>query len=115
MPERWPDRQLVKGGVQRYPRDEVHALRGKEAPVIAPADESVESPRFMWLMAAVLFGVGASIGALSLIVPHPASFDDGALWSNIALSYVGALACVAAASRAPAWPIHIAARPRRPA
>jgi diguanylate cyclase (GGDEF)-like protein len=72
-----------------------------------PTGESVESPRFMWLMAAVLFGVGASIGALSLIVPHPASFDDGALWSNVALAYAGGLVCLAAASREfPVWGLH---------
>src|SRR5918998_2920333 len=70
--------------------------------------ERAESQRFMWLMAAVLFAVGASIGALSLIVPHPAEFDDTALWSNIALSYAGAVACGVAALRGfPVWPIHI--------
>jgi len=69
--------------------------------------ERAESRRFMWLTAAVLFAVGASIGALSLIVPHPAAFDDTALWSNLALSYAGAVACGVAALRGlPTWPLH---------
>lgn len=61
----------------------------------------------MWLMAAVLFGTGASIGALSLIVPHPAAFDDAGLWSNVALAYAGALLCALVSSRAPAWALHV--------
>lgn len=79
--------------------------RGKEAPVAPPA-EATESPRFMWLMAALLFAVGASIGALSLIVPHPAAFDDTALWQNIGLAYAGSLCCLVVASRAPVWALH---------
>jgi diguanylate cyclase (GGDEF)-like protein len=66
--------------------------------VISP-DASVESPQFMWVMAAVLFGTGATIGAVSLIVPHPEAFDDTALWSNIAFSYAGAIFCLVAAPR----------------
>jgi diguanylate cyclase (GGDEF)-like protein len=45
----------------------------------------------MWVMLAVLYGAGATIGALSVILPHPESFDDEALWSNIALAYAGAV------------------------
>jgi diguanylate cyclase (GGDEF)-like protein len=62
----------------------------------------------MWLMGSVLFAVGATVGAISLIVPHPASFDDGALWTNIALSYAGAVFCLVVAGRFPVWPLYIA-------
>jgi diguanylate cyclase (GGDEF)-like protein len=61
----------------------------------------------MWVTLAVLFGAGASIGALSLIVPHPESFDDSALWSNTAIAYVGCLVCLLAAARLPAWTVHV--------
>lgn len=66
----------------------------------------MESPRFMWMAASVLFGVGATIGALSLIVPHPDSFDNTALWSNIALSYGGAALAFVVARRWPVWPLY---------
>jgi diguanylate cyclase (GGDEF)-like protein len=79
--------------------------RGKDAP-FAPAEET-ESPRFMWLMAAVLFGVGAGIGALSLVVPHPESFDDSALWSNVALAFGGSVLCAVASRRVPVWALHV--------
>ena len=59
---------------------------GSEVRPDAPADRSIDSPRFMWVMLAVLYGAGATIGALSVILPHPESFDDEALWSNIALA-----------------------------
>jgi diguanylate cyclase (GGDEF)-like protein len=103
----WPDRQLSSGSDRRYPGDDVRVLRGMDAPVAPKAEEPAESPRFMWLMAAVLFFTGASIGALSLIVPHPESFDDAALWSNVGLAYGGSLLCVVAAARAPVWLLHV--------
>ena len=57
-------------------------------------------------MAGVLFAAGATIGVLSLLVPHPATFDESALWSNIALAYAGSLLCYLASSRIEAsWPI----------
>ena len=70
------------------------------------SEGSTESPRFMWVMLAVLFGVGATIGALSLLVPHPESFDDEALWSNEALAFLGAGICLIAARRWPVWPLY---------
>ena len=82
-------------------------LGGNQALERLPAEGPTESPRFMWAMAAALFAAGASVGALSLIVPHPESFDDAALWSNIAISYIGAVLCLLAAPRLPAWPLHI--------
>jgi diguanylate cyclase (GGDEF)-like protein len=62
----------------------------------------------MWRMAALLFVVGASIGALSLLVPHPAAFDDDELWVNVTLAYAGGVACFFAANRMPIWTLHAA-------
>ena len=50
-------------------------------------------------MAALLFGVGGAIGALSLLLPHPDAFDDAALWSNIALSFAATGVCLFGAAR----------------
>ncbi len=71
------------------------------------ADGTVDSPRFIWLMAAVLFGFGATIGAFSLIVPHPDSFNDTALWSTIALSYAGAIGCLVGAYKLSVLPLYV--------
>jgi diguanylate cyclase (GGDEF)-like protein len=62
-------------------------------------EQSVASARLGWVMLAVLYGCGATIGALSVILPHPDSFNDEALWSNIALAYAGALICLIGARR----------------
>lgn len=58
-------------------------------------------------MAGVLFGFGATIGAVSLIVPHPDSFNDTALWSNVALSYAGAITCFVGAYKLPVLPLYV--------
>jgi diguanylate cyclase (GGDEF)-like protein len=70
-------------------------------------DGSTESPRFMWVMLGVLYTAGATIGALSLIVPHPDSFNDQALWSNVALAYAGGAISFLAARRWPVWALHV--------
>src|SRR3954447_22924382 len=62
-------------------------------------ERSIVTARLGWVMLAVLYGSGATIGALSVILPHPDSFNDEALWSNIALAYGGALICLIGARR----------------
>ena len=79
---------------------------GSEVRPDAPADRSIDSPRFMWVMLAVLYGAGATIGALSVILPHPESFDDEALWSNIALAYAGAVISLVGSRRWGLGPIY---------
>jgi diguanylate cyclase (GGDEF)-like protein len=71
------------------------------------AEGSIESPRFMWVMLAILFGSGAIIGALSLLVPHPESFDERALWSNEAVAFAGSAISFYGARRWPVWPIYL--------
>jgi diguanylate cyclase (GGDEF)-like protein len=78
-----------------------------DASLDSAGDGAAESPRFVWLTAAVLFGVGATIGALSLVATHPDYFDDEGLWSNIAVSYGVALFCALGARRLPRWPLQI--------
>jgi diguanylate cyclase (GGDEF)-like protein len=97
---------LLRFGRRRYPGIIVRVQGGLEAPV-GPADGSAESPRFVWTMGAVLFGAGASVGALSLLLPHPESFDETALWTIIAIAALGAIVALLIASRAPVWPVHI--------
>jgi diguanylate cyclase (GGDEF)-like protein len=62
-------------------------------------------------MGAVLGGLylaGATIGALSLILPHPASFNSGELWSNVVLAYAAGAALLLARRRLPVWAIQLA-------
>jgi diguanylate cyclase (GGDEF)-like protein len=61
----------------------------------------------MWLMASVLFAVGATIGAIVLAIPHPQTFDDSALWVNVVAGFAGAIFARAAAERLPEWPLHV--------
>jgi diguanylate cyclase (GGDEF)-like protein len=55
---------------------------------------------------AALYAAGASIGVVSLVLPHSARADDAALWSNTALAYVGALLIWTLGSRIPDWGFH---------
>jgi diguanylate cyclase (GGDEF)-like protein len=57
----------------------------------------------MWLTLGALFFAGASIGALSLVLPHPSQFDDRLIWTNIAIAGVGSLACALGSRRLPDW------------
>ena len=55
---------------------------------------------------ALLYIAGATIGAVSLVLPHPAGADDAQLWSNVALAYVGGALLVTIGSRLPGWAFH---------
>lgn len=63
----------------------------------------------MWLTLGGLFLAGASMGAISLLLPHPSQFDDRMLWSNIAFSGVGSVACILGSRRLPAWSAQLVA------
>ncbi len=67
-----------------------------------PPGPSEDTPAMARSLAA-LFAAGAAIGAISLILPHPARFDDAALWSNIGLAFLGAVALALLAGRLPRW------------
>jgi diguanylate cyclase (GGDEF)-like protein len=50
-----------------------------------------------------LFLAGATIRAFSLILPHPASYEDAELWSNVALAYAAGVVLIGLRNRLPAW------------
>ncbi len=71
------------------------------------AHSAIATPSYMWTVAAILMAIGATIGALALLAPHPEHFNDRALWTNVAVSYVFALICFAGRNRFPTWPLHL--------
>jgi diguanylate cyclase (GGDEF)-like protein len=61
----------------------------------------------MALTLGTLFCAGATIGAISLLLPHPAQFDTPALWSNVVISYAAAVGLFLGADRIPAWALQL--------
>jgi diguanylate cyclase (GGDEF)-like protein len=60
-------------------------------------------PRTMSSVLGGLFLAGAAIGTLSLILPHPSTFDSPGLWSNVVLAFVAGVVLLALRNRIPAW------------
>jgi diguanylate cyclase (GGDEF)-like protein len=58
---------------------------------------------------AALFFAGATIGALSLLLPHPDAFHDTALWTNVALAFGSSVFLFLAAGRLPPWALQATA------
>ena len=56
---------------------------------------------------ALLFLAGATIGALSLVLPHSATANEIALWSNVAIAYLTGGLLAAIGSRLPGWAFHV--------
>ncbi|HEY3728394.1 MAG TPA: GGDEF domain-containing protein [Solirubrobacteraceae bacterium] len=56
----------------------------------------------------LLFLAGATIGLVSLQLPHPRRADLPGLYSNVALAYAGALALLLAAAHVRAWMLQLA-------
>src|SRR3954466_4801589 len=54
----------------------------------------------------LLYVAGATIGLLSLLLPHSAGANDAALSSNIGLAYVAGVALLALGPRVRAWMLH---------
>jgi diguanylate cyclase (GGDEF)-like protein len=84
-------------------------LRVGDLVAAAKGAAAAEGPRTMWLTLGGLFLAGASIGTISLLLPHPSQFDEPAIWSNIAFAGVASLACVLGSRRLPAWSAQLAA------
>jgi diguanylate cyclase (GGDEF)-like protein len=91
-------------------RVEVLMARGKQLArrLIDTAGTPVENPRLMGLTLAALFFAGGVIGALSLILPHPASFDVPGLWTNVVAAFVASGCMALAAGRVPSWVFQLA-------
>jgi len=56
----------------------------------------------------VLFLAGATIGAFSLILPHPEAFDSPALWTNVGIAYVAGAGLLLLRGVLPAWAMQLA-------
>ncbi len=54
-----------------------------------------------------LFVAGATIGALSLVLPHPSEYDSPALWSNVAIAFVAGIALLLLRARLPRWALPV--------
>ncbi|HEY3191839.1 MAG TPA: diguanylate cyclase [Solirubrobacterales bacterium] len=54
-----------------------------------------------------LFLAGATIGALSLILPHPSEYDSPALWSNVVLAAAVGAALVPLRNRMTEWSLQV--------
>ncbi len=54
-----------------------------------------------------LFLAGATIGGLSLVLPHPSEFDSPALWSNVLIAYATGATLLLARNRLPVWALHL--------
>ena len=62
-----------------------------------------DTPATMARALAVLFLAGAGTGALTLILPHLAAANEGALWSNVALAFIAAVGLAAFAPKVRPW------------
>src|SRR3954453_17871225 len=76
---------------------------GEEALKNGGAGSEVHQSRTMSSVPGLLLLAGGTIGALSLLLPHPSSFDSPALWSNVALAYVAAVLLLLLRNRLPRW------------
>src|SRR5436309_9678995 len=62
-----------------------------------------QRPQTMATVLGSLFLAGATIGGLSLILPHPSQYETGELWSNVVLAYVAGAAILLARNRLTVW------------
>jgi diguanylate cyclase (GGDEF)-like protein len=96
-------RPAIETTLDRFRRRRGSQLGGEPVAQVELGDR----PRTMSLALAGLYGAGATIGALTLLLPHPSAFDEAALWSNIAITYAAALALTLTAGRLPAWSLQV--------
>jgi diguanylate cyclase (GGDEF)-like protein len=80
---------------------------GTDASPIRGVNRSFDQPAVMAAVLGSLFLAGATIGALSLILPHPSEYDSSALWSNVGVSYVFAFAVLLFRQRLPVWALQL--------
>jgi diguanylate cyclase (GGDEF)-like protein len=66
-----------------------------------------DQPAIMAKVLGVLFLAGATIGALSLVLPHPSEYDSDALWTNVGISYVFAVSVLLFRDRLPVWSLQL--------
>jgi diguanylate cyclase (GGDEF)-like protein len=66
-----------------------------------------EEPRLAARALGLLYVAGATIGILSLLLPHSPRADLPGLYSNVGLAYLGGGGLLLAASRVRGWMIHV--------
>jgi diguanylate cyclase (GGDEF)-like protein len=81
-------------GLRRLARKRVFRLPG-------------ESPVAATLALGVLYFAGGALGGLTLLLPHPATFDDTALWSNVGLAFVSGVVLLVIARGVPRWAVQV--------
>jgi diguanylate cyclase (GGDEF)-like protein len=69
----------------------------------AASDRALRARALGWL-----FVAGATIGVVSVLLPHPAASNDGGLWTNIALAAAGGLILLWLGPHCRSWMIHAA-------
>jgi diguanylate cyclase (GGDEF)-like protein len=74
---------------------------------IRGVNRSFSQPAVMATVLGSLFVAGATIGALSLILPHPSEYDSAALWSNVGFSYAFGFALLLRRQRLPVWALQL--------
>ena len=62
-----------------------------------------DSARVMARAAGLLFLCGATVGAISVLLPHAAGADNDLLWTNIVIAYLGAAGLLLWGQRLPRW------------
>jgi diguanylate cyclase (GGDEF)-like protein len=76
---------------------------GEGALEIGVTGGEFHQPRTMATTLGALLLAGAMIGGLSLLLPHPDSFDSPALWSNVVLAFAAGAAMLILRNRLPEW------------
>ncbi len=80
---------------------------GAEFSRIGGVNRSFDQPATMATVLGALFLAGGTIGALSLILPHPSEYDSSALWTNVGIAYVFGLSVLLARQRLPVWAMQL--------
>src|SRR3954447_2146830 len=80
---------------------------GADASRIGGVNSSFDQPAIMAKVLGSLFLAGATIGALSLTLPHPSEYDSSALWTNVGVAYAFGFAVVLLRQRLPAWALQL--------
>lgn len=69
---------------------------------------SFDQPAVMALVLGGLFIAGGTIGALSLVLPHPSEYNESALWSNVGLAFAAGVLLLLVRNRIPLWAVLLA-------
>jgi diguanylate cyclase (GGDEF)-like protein len=79
------------------------------APTGPLGDESWDAdPRLAARALGWLYMAGATIGLVSLLLPHPPQADVAGLFSNVAIAYAAAAGLLLGAARVRMWALHVA-------